>query len=85
MLLLDAIRRVVKASASIAMSAIIVDAKSELAQGFYERYGFRAFISARRLFLPLETCAKLALEQTAVVRMCSWGAEQSNPVIQLLA
>jgi ribosomal protein S18 acetylase RimI-like enzyme len=64
MLLLDAIRRIVRASATIAVYAIIVDAKNERAKTFYERYGFRAFAFAgdpRRLFLPLETFEKLAL------------------------
>lgn len=61
-LLLDAIRRVVRASTTIAVYAIIVDAKNERAQAFYERYGFRAFASLpRRLFLPLETFEKLGL------------------------
>ena len=61
-LLLDAIRRVVRASTTIAMYAIIVDAKNERAQAFYERYGFCAFASEpRRLFLPLETFEKLGL------------------------
>ena len=62
MLLLDAIRRVVLASRIIAVYAIIVDAKSEAARAFYERYGFRTFaIEPRRLFLPLETFEKLGL------------------------
>jgi ribosomal protein S18 acetylase RimI-like enzyme len=62
LLLLDAIRRVVRASTTIAVYAIIVDAKNERAQAFYERYGFRAFVSEpRRLFLPLETFEKLEL------------------------
>jgi len=61
-LLLDAIRRVVRASTTIAVYAIIVDAKNERAQTFYEHYGFRAFASEpRRLFLPLETFEKLGL------------------------
>lgn len=61
-LLLDAIRRVVRASATIAVYAIVVDAKNERTQAFYERYGFRAFASQpRRLFLPLETFEKLGL------------------------
>ena len=61
-LLLDAIRRVVRASTTIAVYAIIVDAKNERAHTFYERYGFRAFASApRRLFLPLRTFEKLGL------------------------
>ena len=54
-LLLDAIRRVVRASAAMAVYAIVVDAKNERAQAFYERYGFRRFPSeSLRLFLPLE-------------------------------
>ena len=61
-LLLDAGRRVVRASTTIAVYAIIVDAKNERAKAFYERYGFRAFASEpRRLFLPLETFEKLGL------------------------
>jgi len=61
-LLLDAIRRVVRASATIAVYAIIVDAKSEGTQTFYERYGFVAFAgNPRRLFLPVETFEKLGL------------------------
>jgi hypothetical protein len=70
MLLLDAIRRVVKASASIAMSAIIVDAKSELAQGFamvFARLLARRGVFSSRLKpvrsshlnkLPLSECAR---------------------------
>jgi ribosomal protein S18 acetylase RimI-like enzyme len=61
-LLLDAMRRVLKASRTIAIFALIVDAKDEKAQRFYERYGFQAFASEpRRLFLPLESLAKLGL------------------------
>jgi ribosomal protein S18 acetylase RimI-like enzyme len=61
-LLLDAIRRVVRASTTIAVYAIVVDAKNERAQAFYERYGFRAFASQpSRLFMPLETFEKLGL------------------------
>ncbi len=61
-LLLDAIRRVVRASTAVAVYAIIVDAKNERARAFYERYGFRAFAGEpRRLFLPLETFEKLGL------------------------
>lgn len=59
-LLLDAIRRVVRASATLMVYAVIVDAKNDRAVAFYERYGFRAFASEqRRLFLPLETFEKL--------------------------
>ena len=62
MLLLDAIRRVVRASTAIAAYAVVVDAKNDAARAFYERYGFRPFPSTpRRLFLPLQTFQKLAL------------------------
>lgn len=62
MLLLDAIRRVVGASAAIAIHAIVVDVQNEKARTFYERYGFLKFASERRrLFLPLETFQKLKL------------------------
>ena len=61
-LLLDPVRRVVRASASIAAYAVVVDAKSDAARAFYERYGFRPFPSTpRRLFLPIETFEKLGL------------------------
>jgi len=61
-LLLDAIRRVVRASATLAVYAIVVDAKNDRAVAFYERYGFRAFATERsRLFLPLETFEQLGL------------------------
>jgi ribosomal protein S18 acetylase RimI-like enzyme len=61
-LLLDAIRRVVRASAAMAVYALIVDAKNERAKTFYERYGFRTLPGEpRRLFLPLETFEKLGL------------------------
>lgn len=46
----------------LAVYALIVDAKNECAQAFYERYGFRAFPSAlQHLFRPLETLEKLGL------------------------
>ncbi len=61
-LLLDAIRRVVRASTTLAVYAIVVDAKNERGLAFYQRYGFRGFASEqRRLFLPLETFEKLGL------------------------
>jgi ribosomal protein S18 acetylase RimI-like enzyme len=61
-LLMDAIRRTMRASEAMAVHAIVVDAKHERAQAFYERYGFRSFATTpRRLFLPLETFEKLQL------------------------
>ena len=62
MLLLDALHRVVRASAAIAVHAVVVDAKNERARAFYERYGFQALTDEpRRLFMPLETIEKLRL------------------------
>ena len=61
-LLLDAIRRVVKASETIAVHAMIVDAKNDRARALYERYGFMRFASVpRRLFLPITTFEQLEL------------------------
>jgi GNAT superfamily N-acetyltransferase len=58
-LLTDALRRVLQASAALAVHAVIVDAKDDRAARFYARYGFRAFpTNPRRLFLPLDTIAK---------------------------
>ena len=61
-LLLDAVRRVARASTAIAVYAIVVDAKNDSARAFYERYGFIPFPSApRHLFLPMQTLEKLGL------------------------
>ena len=62
MLLIDAVHRILRASEALAVYAVVVDAKNDQAQAFYERYGFRPFASfPRRLFLPLETFKKAAL------------------------
>jgi len=56
LLLADAVRRILGAGRSIAVFAIVVDAKDERAVGFYQGFGFRAFPSRpRRLFLPTAT------------------------------
>lgn len=61
-LLLDAIRRVVRASDAIGVYAVVVDAKNDRAVAFYRRYGFLSFpFTPRRLFLPLQTFEKLRL------------------------
>jgi len=53
--LVDAVRRVVWASATPAVYAIVVDAKNDRVEAFYKQYDCRAFASEqRRLFLPLE-------------------------------
>ena len=53
-LLADALRRVVRASAAFAVYAVVVDAKDEQAQAFYEHFGFIGLPGAkRRLFYPV--------------------------------
>lgn len=61
-LLLDAIRRVVRAGDTIGVYAVVVDALHERASAFYERYGFLPFPSRPlRLYLPLRTFEQLKL------------------------
>ena len=61
-LLLDAIHRVVRASDTVAVHAMIVDAKNDRTLAFYERYGFMRFPSSpQRLFLPIQTFEQLGL------------------------
>jgi ribosomal protein S18 acetylase RimI-like enzyme len=63
LLLADAIRRILGAGRSIAVFAIVVDAKDERAADFYKAFGFRVFpLQPKRLFLPTVTAAA-ALEK----------------------
>ena len=56
LLLADAVRRILVAGRSIAIFAIVVDAKDERAIEFYKAFGFRPFpLRPRRLFLPTAT------------------------------
>jgi ribosomal protein S18 acetylase RimI-like enzyme len=56
LLLADAVRRILCAGSSIAVFAIVVDAKDDRAVAFYKRYGFQPFPSRpSRLFLPTMT------------------------------
>jgi GNAT superfamily N-acetyltransferase len=65
LLLLDALRRSLVASRQVAVMAVVVDAKDDAARSFYERYGFNRFQDhPYRLFLPIETVAKLELGET---------------------
>ncbi len=55
-LLADAIQRILQAGRSIAVFAIVVDAKDTRAVDFYKAFGFRPFpLQPRRLFLPTAT------------------------------
>jgi ribosomal protein S18 acetylase RimI-like enzyme len=62
-LLADALRRILNAARSLAVFAIMVDAKDDRAVAFYETYGFRRFpLRPNRLFL-LASSAATALER----------------------
>ncbi|OHC73365.1 MAG: hypothetical protein A3G18_12505 [Rhodospirillales bacterium RIFCSPLOWO2_12_FULL_58_28] len=53
-LLINAFERVMRANESLAIHALVVEAKNEKAISFYERYGFELFSGhSQRLFLPL--------------------------------
>ena len=57
--LADAIKRVLYASETVAVHAIVVDAMNDRARTFYERFGFVAFKDApNRLYLPLDVALK---------------------------
>ena len=59
-LLMDALNRLLLASQTIAIHALVVEARDDAAAAFYRRYGFIPFSgSARRLILPLATLRKL--------------------------
>ena len=61
-LLLDAIRRVVRAGDTIGVYAVVVDALHDRASAFYERYGFVPFPSQPlRLYLSIRTFEQLGL------------------------
>ena len=59
LLLADALRRILGASKTLAVFAIVVDTKNERAAEFYETYGFQVFpLQLHRLFLLASTAAK---------------------------
>jgi ribosomal protein S18 acetylase RimI-like enzyme len=63
LLIADALRRILSAASTLAVFAIVIDAKDEPAAAFYERFGFRRFpLRPDRLFLPASTAAA-ALEK----------------------
>ena len=58
LLLADAVRRILGAGRSVAVFAIVVDAKDATASAFYEGFGFRPFpLRLQRLFLLVSTAA----------------------------
>lgn len=59
-LLADAVTRSLAESRRVASWAVVVDAKDDAASAFYRAFGFIPFPDQpRRLFLPMETVAKL--------------------------
>jgi hypothetical protein len=57
---MDALHRVLLASQTLAVHALIVDARDDTAAAFYRKYGFIPFASdARQLMLPLATLRQL--------------------------
>jgi GNAT superfamily N-acetyltransferase len=64
LLLADAVRRILGAGRSVAVFAIVVDAKDDCAAAFYRRFGFQPFpLQPSRLFL-LTSTALAALERS---------------------
>jgi len=60
-LLMDALNRILLATQTLAVHAVIVDAKDDAATAFYRKYGFIPFTGeGRRLFLPMATIRRLA-------------------------
>jgi len=59
-LLIDALRKSLEVSlAQIGSLAVIVDPIDNLATSFYEKYGFIHLPDSAKMFLPMETIAKL--------------------------
>ncbi|MCB0408094.1 MAG: GNAT family N-acetyltransferase [Bdellovibrionales bacterium] len=59
LLLVDAMMKVLSASGSVGVYALLVDAKDETAKNFYQKYGFLAFKDEpMTLFLPLASFPK---------------------------
>ena len=59
LLLADAVRRVIDASSSLAIFAIVVEATDEKAAAFYRSFGFTPFPSRPlRLFMPVSEAAE---------------------------
>lgn len=65
LMLADAVKRVLRAGDVLAIYALVVDAKTEAARAFYERFGFQPFPDTPlRLFLPLEPVARSRRQHT---------------------
>lgn len=58
-LLLDALKKILEASRTVAAFAVIVDAKNDSAKKFYQGFGFVAYKDELSLYLPMKTIEKL--------------------------
>lgn len=74
LLLADAIQRILGVGETLAVFAILVDAKDDAARAFYESFGFRPFPSRpNRLFLLTATAA------AAVAHLADDGVPTGDP------
>jgi hypothetical protein len=61
LLLADALGRILANTREVASALVVVDAKADAAEAFYQKHGFIPFGgSARKLFLPMKTIAAAA-------------------------
>jgi GNAT superfamily N-acetyltransferase len=68
LLLADAVRRALDASRSVAIFAIVVDAKDDAAVEFYRGFGFTPFPQRRNRLFLLASVAAAALARTSDAR-----------------
>ena len=62
LMLIDALKKSLLATVTVASLAVIVEAINEAAASFYRKYGFQEFKSNNsRLYLPMQSIAKLDL------------------------
>jgi hypothetical protein len=77
LLLADAVRGIIRATRSLAVSAIVVDPMDEKAAVFYFDFGFVPFPNRPlRLFMPASEVAEAV--SRALSRQLSLSAKQSN-------
>lgn len=58
-LLIDALKKILEASKTVAAYAVVVDAKNDSAKRFYDGFGFITYKGQLSLYLPMKTVAKL--------------------------
>lgn len=54
-LLIDALKKILEATKTVAAYAVVVDAKNDSAKRFYEGFGFMKYKSDLSLYLPMKT------------------------------